>query len=172
MAVRKFIILSTGHRVRRNVPTRVQLYFWLGHGRDGGRLSVSWLHKNREKPGNNRLIKIFWIIKFILTKRYFLDFFWSFSSCLLTRLPMDVFWKIFPDLQSMKDVAWIMLHDSYWFRDNFTCYYISENELNLIHRSRGLTAIPRAFPQDATVIDMSHNQIKALGEIPPLEGNG
>lgn len=39
-------------------------------------------------------------------------------------------------------------------------------------RSRGLTAIPRAFPQDATVIDMSHNQIKTLGEIPPLEGIG
>ena len=35
-----------------------------------------------------------------------------------------------------------------------------------------MTAIPRAFPQDATVIDMSHNQIKTLGEIPPLEGSG
>ena len=43
---------------------------------------------------------------------------------------------------------------------------------NPFRRSRGLTAIPRAFPQDATVIDMSHNQIKTLGEIPPLEGNG
>ena len=91
---------------------------------------------------------------------------------------MDVFWKIFPDLQSMKDHLSRMLHESYSMIHtdfeiilHFTILVkLSLN--NLIHRSRGLTAIPRAFPQDATVIDMSHNQIKTLGEIPPLEGKG
>jgi len=39
-----------------------------------------------------------------------------------------------------------------------------------IFRARGLTSIPRFnLPSDATIIDLSQNQIKTLSEFPPLE---
>ena len=67
----------------------------------------------------------------------------------------------------------MMLHESCcMIHTNFEIILNKISSNNPLHRSRGLTAIPRAFPQDATVIDMSHNQIKTLGEISPLEGNG